>query len=193
MTRKKLIVMDIDDTLLRSKNIFIERKLPSDEQVVFLTTSEFAEENVTSETAKFYSFTQFNDEQKVYDSIVQGEAILDNLKVMDLFINNGFELAILTARSNHKAVCKALRHFLEYKNYATGQLETLDFNERYCYAVSDPSFAYLGTTTSERKSKILHQISKDNDVIVYLDDDGANIDAVNKMILKNVIALKVQG
>ena len=191
--KRNLIVMDIDDTILRSKDIFIERKLPSDDEIVYLTTAQYAEESITPETACYYSFAQFNDEQKIYDSIIHGEAILENLTVMDLYINNGFELVVLTARSNKNAVYGALCKFLAWRNFETNELEPVKFAGDCCYTVSDPAFSIFGDSTAERKANILKRLSDSNKMIVYLDDDHNNIMKVRTMDLWNVVALKVRG
>ena len=55
----RLILLDVDDTLLKPTGVYIYRNLPSDPQEVALTPYEYGLESVTPETKKYYDYRDF--------------------------------------------------------------------------------------------------------------------------------------
>ena len=65
----RLIVLDVDDTLLKPSGVYIYRNLPSDPQEIALTPYEYGLENVTPETKQYYDYRDFLDPIKTQQSI----------------------------------------------------------------------------------------------------------------------------
>ena len=97
-----VIVFDIDDTLLKvdSSKIAIYKKEPGKTEIA-LTTEEFANDPDASDPNKknWFDLRDFSDPIKVYNSIISGTPLLKNLKIMDAYINAGYDFCFLTARS----------------------------------------------------------------------------------------------
>ena len=85
--KRGILLLDIDDTLLKAKNIFIWRKLPTDKEEVRLTPDQYKQEDVTAETKPLYDMREFRDKEKVRNSIKNGVPYIHNLKVVDKFVN----------------------------------------------------------------------------------------------------------
>ena len=91
---KNICLFDVDDTLLKAKNIFIYRKLPTDEKEIALTPEQFAkDENIKDyNNMKYYNFRDFEDPEKIYNSIIQGSPLIKNLKYVDEFYDKKYEI-----------------------------------------------------------------------------------------------------
>ena len=63
--KRGILLLDIDDTLLKAQNIFIWRKLPTDKEEVKLTPDQYSKESVTAETKPHYDYREFRDAVKV--------------------------------------------------------------------------------------------------------------------------------
>lgn len=133
---KGLIVFDIDDTILKvdSSLMKVYKKKP-DEQEIALTTREFAKDPDAEdqEKRKWFDYRDFKDPVKVYNSIITGTPLIKNLKIMDSYIEAGYDFCFLTARSCEDTVKKALNDFLKVKDSDTGELKALGdiFKKRY--------------------------------------------------------------
>jgi len=171
-----LLLLDIDDTLVKAKNIFIHRKLPTDKTVVKLTPAQFAKESVTAETEKYYDYKEFRDPKIVAKSISTGTPILSNLKLMDSYIKNGWKLGILTARGMEDVVSKAIKGWLKFKDKDGNLIPVGDLLPRErIFAVNDEKKVYKGKTTPEKKNNVIKSLASKYDRIVFLDDDLKNI------------------
>ena len=110
-----VIVFDIDDTLLKvdSSIIAIYKKEPGKPEIA-LTTEEFANDPDASDPNKkdWFDLRDFSDPIKVYNSIISGTPLLKNLKIMDAYINAGYDFCFLTARSCEETIKQALDEFL---------------------------------------------------------------------------------
>lgn len=183
---KSLLLLDIDETLVKPKNIFIIKRFPNEEPVK-LTPAEYAKEKVTLETKKHYSYEEFRDPDKVARSIKTGIPLITNLKIMDEYIKKGWILGILTARGMEELIFKTMKEWLMYKNNK-GNLQ--DIGDKLVrdlvFAVNDDSKKYEGKTDFEKKAKVIEKLSKEYDRIVFIDDDQANINKVKGLGLQNV-------
>jgi len=184
---ESLLLLDVDDTLLKANNIFIYRKLPSDKKEVKLTPEQYSKEKVTSETKKYYDYRDFRNADKVARSITTGIPIVSNLKIMDNYINNGWKIGILTARGMEDLIFKSLKQWLKFKN-KKGKLE--DIGNRLIRdlvsAIGDDTKHYQGKTDFDKKANVIKRLAKQYDRIVFVDDDKKNIEAVKNLGLKNV-------
>ena len=184
------IVFDIDDTLLRSDPSQIKiYKRVGDKEIV-LTTDEFAKDLDANDPSKEHLFDlrDFKDPVKVYNSIISGTPLLRNLRILDDYVNAGYEFCFLTARTHEEAIAHALDSFLKVRK--GGVLREIGeiFNKTLSAAVSDPAKGYPGATTAEKKANVLRDICSKYDKVVFVDDDIKNI---NKAISLNISNLKV--
>lgn len=183
------IILDIDKTILEPKNIFIYKKINGKE--VALTPEQFAKEDVTAETKKYYDFRDFRDPEKVAASIKTGLPIVSNLKIMDDYISKGWKVGILTARGEvvEDVIFRSLKKWLKYKD-KKGKFQ--DIGDRLVRdivaAVGDASEKkYPGTTAFEKKANVIRKMSKQHDRLIFIDDDLKNIKAIKKMLRKENI------
>jgi len=175
--KKGILLLDIDDTLLKAKNIFIWRKLPTDKKEVRLTPDEYKQENVTAETKPLYDMREFRDAKKVRASIKAGIPYINNLKAMDDFINGGFVIGILTARGMEDIVYDAITEFLKYRD-KNGILKPVEIPRSLMFAVNDDNRKYKGVTDFDKKAEVIRKVQAHFDYVYFMDDDLKNIKAI---------------
>ena len=179
----RLVLLDLDDTVVEPEDIYIYRQFPGEEEVA-LTPAEYRNEKVTDETKKYYDYRDFADPKSITDSIMGGEPIVANLNVMDEFINRGYKIGILTARGHEDSVYNTLREWLMYRD-KDGSLvpigDKLDRN--LVYAVNDVVTASKLTAISDfdKKAEIINGLLDEYDEIIFLDDDIKNLKAVKRL------------
>jgi hypothetical protein len=195
-----LFLLDIDDTLLKAKNIYIYRKLPSDNKEVKLTPEEYAKDPNTKVEGnkKYYDYREFKNPEKVATSIKTGVPIIPNLKMVDNYIKNGWKIGILTARGMEEVIFKSIKAWFKIKD-EKGNLE--DVGDKLVrdlvFAVNDDNKKYKGDTDFSKKKNVIKRLSKEYERVYFLDDDQKNIDAVNELKkeknLKNIKAFLAKG
>jgi 2-hydroxy-3-keto-5-methylthiopentenyl-1-phosphate phosphatase len=183
-----LLLLDIDDTLVKAKNIFVYKK--TDKGEIALTPEQYAKEKITPETKGLYDFREFRDPDKVANSIKTGLPIISNLKLVDKYINNGWTIGIITARGMEEVIYKSLREWLMYRN-KTGNLQEIGDKlvRGLVHAINDTEKRYLGNTDFEKKANVIKELAKRYDRILLIDDDIKNINAAKKLGLSNVHAV----
>jgi hypothetical protein len=181
-TGKNLLLLDIDDTLLTAQGIKIWRKLPTDKAPVALTPAEYAEETVTTDTKQYYDYREFRDADKVGNSIKSGIPIISNLKMMDEYIKNGWDIGILTARGMENVIFKSIKSFLKFKN-AKGNLQNVGHKlvRDLVFAINDDNKKYKGKTDFAKKTNVMKGLLDKYDRVWLIDDDPKNIKAINDM------------
>lgn len=178
--KRGILLLDVDDTLLQARDIFIWRKLPTDKTEVKLTPQQYADEHTTPETKKYYDYREFRDPVKVENSIEKGLPYINNLKVMDDFINGGYKIGILTARGMEDIVYSALKKFLKYRT-PVGDLKAAPLNRKYVFAVNDDFKNYSGKTDYEKKKNVINKIRRYFDYVYFMDDDIKNLKAIKQL------------
>jgi hypothetical protein len=178
--KKGILLLDVDDTLLQARDIFIWRKLPTDKKEVKLTPAQYADEHPTPEEKKYYSYREFRDPVKVANSIRKGLPYINNLKAMDNFISGGYKIGILTARGMEDVVFSALSDFLKYRA-PDGSLKPAPLNRKYVFAVNDEEKFYRGETDYEKKKNVINKIRRYFDYVYFMDDDIKNLKAVKQL------------
>ena len=174
----RLILLDVDDTLLKPTGVYIYRNLPSDPQEVALTPYEYGLESVTPETKKYYDYRDFIDPRKTQMSIEKAEPIVANLSVMDDYLKMGHQIGILTARANEDIVYNGLKNFLTYRD-SKGNLVPIGdrLSRENVYAINDTN--RVKTLESEtdygKKAEVVEKLLNRYDEIVFIDDDMKNI------------------
>ena len=189
-----LIVFDIDDTLLKSNpaTIGIYKKEPGKPEKR-LTTEEFAKDPDAGDPSKksWFDYREFNDPVKVYNSIISGTPLIRNLRIMDDYIEAGYEFCFLTARSCEETIKKALNDFLKVKK-TDGALQELGdiFNKTLSHAINDSSKQYPGSSDAEKKANVLRKLCSKYDRVVFVDDDRKNVIAARELNLQNLKVIK---
>ena len=174
----RLILLDVDDTLLKPTGVYIYRKLPSDPEEIALTPFEYGLEEVTPETKQYYDYRDFVDPIKTQRSIEKAEPIVANLSVMDDYLKLGHQIGILTARANEDIVFDGLKQFLMYKD-SSGNLVPIGdrLSRENVYAVNDTNrmSTLEAETDYEKKAEVVEKLLTVYDEIVFIDDDMKNI------------------
>jgi len=185
---ENLVLLDIDDTLLKANNIFVIKKNPDGTETK-LTPDQYAKEKVTPENQKNYDYREFKDPDKVYSSITTGLPIIPNLKIIDEYIKRGWKIGVLTARAFEEVTFNAIKDWLQFRD-KTGNLQSIGDKlvRNLVYAINDENKKYRGTTSFERKANVIQDLSKRYDRIVLIDDDPKNLKAVKDLHLQNVFA-----
>lgn len=178
--KRGILLLDIDDTLLQARDIFIWRKLPTDKAEVKLTPQQYADEHTTAETKKYYNYREFRDPVKVANSIKKGLPYVNNLKAMDSFVNGGYVIGVLTARGMEDVVYSALSDFLKYRG-PDGNLKPVPINRKYVFAVNDDEKTYEGKTDYEKKKNVINKIRRYFDYVYFMDDDIKNLKAIKQL------------
>jgi len=191
---KGLIVFDIDDTILKvdPNMMSIYKKEPGKSEIK-LTTDEFAKDPDAEDPSKrdWFDYRDFKDPVKVYNSIISGTPLIKNLKIMDDYVNAGYDFCFLTARSCEDTVKKALSDFLLVRD-ENGLLKELgdSFKKIMSHAVNDEYKKYPGKTDAEKKANILIKLCKKYDRVVFVDDDNKNLNAARELNIKNLKVIK---
>ena len=191
---KGLIVFDIDDTILKvDPSLMKVYKQEPGKPEVALTTEEFAKDPDAEdqEKRKWFDYRDFRDPVKVYNSIITGTPLIKNLKIMDDYINAGYDFCFLTARSCEETVKKAISDFLLFRD-EDGALKELgdSFKKTFSHAVNDEFKKYPGKTDAEKKAIVLTDLCKKYDKVVFVDDDKKNVSAARELNIKNLKVIK---
>lgn len=199
LKHNSLLLLDIDDTLLKAKGIYIYRKLPTDKAEVKLTPENYAKEMVDSSNKGFYDYRDFRDKDTILRSIVTAIPMIPNLKIMDDYIKHGWTIGILTARGMEKTVFKGLQQFLMFRN-KKGKLEDIGDKlvRELVFAMNTSNdgvakYAHLGENDFVKKKNKIIELASKYERIVFIDDDMKNINEVNKIKLKNVSSKLAKG
>jgi hypothetical protein len=193
-SENSLLLLDIDDTLLKAQGIKIYRKLPSDKKEVALTPDQYAKDPNASkkENHQYYDYRDFRNADKVSSSIKTGLPIIPNLKVMDDYIKRGWKIGILTARGMEDIIFDSMKTFLKYRD-AKGNLKPIGDKlvRDLVHAISTDEGKkldrYPGESIFEKKVNVIKKLAKKFNQIIFVDDDLRNVKAVKKIKIPNVM------
>jgi len=189
---KGILILDIDDTLVKATGVHIYKKDSSGKDVKKLTPEQFAKEDVKAERAKgfIYDYRDFNNPSKLYTSIIKGAPLIKNLRILDAHIRAGWDIGFLTARGVEDANKKAVMDWLKYRD-DYGNLVTVPKKRvKYFIAINDPKRKkelkdrMEAGSDFDAKSVYLKDISKKYDRVKFVDDDLKNIIAARKVLPK---------
>ena len=192
---KGLIVFDIDDTLLKVDTdvLKIYKNVPGKPEQA-LTTEEFAKDPDAADPNKksLFDFRDFQDPVKVYQSIISGTPLIKNLRIMDDYIEAGYDFCFLTARGCEDTIKAALDEFLMVRNRDNKRLRNLceSFKKTLSYAINDMTKNYPGRNDAEKKANVLKELCKKYDRVVFVDDDKKNVRAARGLEIKNLKVIK---
>ena len=189
---KGVIVFDIDDTLLKvDKNAIAVYKKEPGKPVKRMSTEDYAKDPDVQNHPEWFDINEFRNPTKVYNSIISGTPLLKNLKIMDAYIEAGYDFCFLTARSCEDVVKQALDDFL-LRRTSDGTLKKLgdSFKKTISHAVNDQLKKYPGETDYEKKANVLKDICKKYDKVVFVDDDKKNVRAAKDLKISNLTVIK---
>lgn len=191
---KGIIVFDIDDTLIKTdSNIVKVIKYENGDRKnkVELSSEEYANDPDVVNHKDWFDFSEFRNPVKVMQSIVNGTPILKNLKILDAYINAGYEFCFLTARGCEDVVKYSIQTFIKHKD-KNGKLKNIKryFNMKMSAAVNDTVKDYKGSNDPEKKSIVLQKICSEYDKVVFVDDDKKNVDSAKSLNLPNLTVIK---
>ena len=192
---KGLIVFDIDDTLLKVDTdvLKIYKNVPGKPEQA-LTTEEFAKDPDAADPNKksLFDFRDFQDPIKVYQSIISGTPLIKNLRIMDDYIEAGYDFCFLTARGCEETIKTALDEFLRVRNRDNNTLRKLGdtFKKTLSHAINDMTKNYPGRSDAEKKSNVLKYLCKKYDRVVFVDDDTKNVNSARNLRIPNLRVIK---
>lgn len=200
-----ILVLDIDDTLLKANPEVIKIYKSVDGKEKAISTEQFAtdlDKKAMGKNVKMYdtvpptngiafSIREFRDPEKVYQSITKGTPNIKNLRLMDDYLNRGWDISFLTARGLQPVVEKALDDFLLHKK-KNGQFEKIgeQFKKALSAAVNDEDIKYVGIDDGDKKARILKKLSEKYTYVKFLDDDDRNLKATKALGINNLQAIK---
>ena len=193
--KKGIVVFDIDDTILKvqSADMRIYKTIPGKKEIA-LTTDMFAKDPDANDPSKksWFDYRDFNDPKKVYHSIVTGMPIIKNLRIMDSYIDAGYDFCFLTARGCEETIKKALDDFIRVRDRQTGAISKLGsiFKKTLSCAVNDTFKKYPGKNDAEKKANVLKSLCKQYDRVIFVDDDHKNVMAARNLHLDNLRVIK---
>ena len=189
-----IVVFDIDDTLIQADKdvVSISKFINGDRKnKISISTEEFAKDPDAKDHKNWFDFSDFQNPQKVVQSIIRGTPILKNLRILDAYLNAGYEFCFLTARGCEDAVKYAIQNVIKYRD-ENGVLNNIDpwFNKDVSAAVNDSNKEYEGKTDAEKKSNVLREICSKFDYVVFVDDDNKNVAHAKELNLNNLTVIE---
>ena len=189
-----IVVFDIDDTLIQAdKNVVSISKFINGDRKnkISISTEEFAKDPDAKDHKNWFDFSDFQNPQKVVQSIIKGTPILKNLKILDAYLNAGYEFCFLTARGCEDAVKHAIQNVIKYRD-ENGVLHNITpwFNKDVSAAINDSNKEYEGKTNAEKKSNVLREICSKFDYVVFVDDDNKNVARAKELNLNNLTVIE---
>ena len=189
-----IVVFDIDDTLIHTDEdvMSIGKFINGDRKNrISLSTKEFAKDPDAKEHKEWFDFSDFQNPQKVEQSIIKGTPNLKNLRILDAYLIAGYEFCFLTARGCEDAVKYAIQNVIKYRD-ENGVLNNIDpwFNKDVSAAVNDSNKEYEGKTDAEKKSNVLREICSKFDYVVFVDDDNKNVAHAKELNLNNLTVIE---
>ena len=189
-----IVVFDIDDTLIKADSslIKIRKYIGGDKHnMVELSSDEYAKDPDVVDHKDWFDFSEFKNPAKVVTSIINGTPLLKNLRILDAYVNAGYEFCFLTARGCEDAVKYALSAILKVRD-ADGVLASIGnrFNMKLSAAVNDTNKHYKGSTDPEKKANVLSDLCSKFDKVVFVDDDRKNVAYARQLNLKNLTVIQ---
>lgn len=151
---KKLLIFDVDDTLINtSANIIIKK---NGKIIKYIPNKEF--NNYILKPGEEFDFSEFND-----PNILSKETFTQYWDTLKREYKKGTHISIITARNNKNMI----KDFF-LKN-------GIDIKSSLIFAVNDPLLKLKGTI-QQKKSNIIKLLSKlGYDTFVFFDDDENNL------------------
>lgn len=175
-----ILVLDIDNTLIKAKDIFIYKVVGKER--IKMTTEDLAKNTFLNGK---YDCSDFKDSKKVTDSILKGQIITEVTHFMRLKFKEGWEICLLTAR------CKKTKNLL--KKIFRKILWVDEDNPKPIGKSLKKVFAVGSNvgivSTIKEKVKVIKDLCKKYDNVIFIDDDQRYLDEMNKLNLSNLTTI----
>lgn len=189
-----IVVFDIDDTLIKAdtSTIKVIKRIGGDpKNTKQLSSEEFAQDPDVVDHKDWFDFSEFQNPEKVMKSIINGTPILKNLRILDAYLNAGYEFCFLTARGCEDVVKYAIQTVIKHRD-VDGVLKDIKphFNKEFSAAINDTLKGYKGKSDAEKKANVLKKLCEEFDRVVFVDDDKKNVASAKSLKLKNLTVIK---
>jgi len=177
-TNKKILFLDIDDTLLKSDSIFIYFKEFSSSEEIKLSSTDY-KYFIGLYHKSHFDFRDFNNPNIIRNSILNSTPLTHNFDFIRNHINNGWDLGILTARGEENEIKKVIGIWL-YENLGI----PFNLESRHIHAVGDIHNKYVGEKFSIKKLNILIWYLNNSKYkrIKLMDDNKETIDEITSYL-----------
>jgi len=163
MKTKKIIIFDLDDTLIHSDAKIRVFNSISNEMVSALSPTQF-NYHIPGQ-AQYLSFEDFDCEK-----ILGRSKLYPNMyRSLKRYLANGIPVSIVTARSNKKIIID----FFKSKN--------IQLKPSLVYPVSNPNSNFTGNISQRKKQAITELICKGYNNITFYDDNIENLAAASEL------------
>ena len=191
-----LVLFDIDDTLVTAQNIYILKINKHTGEVVKLAPDQYRHEDPSIKNDYEYSYIEFRDAEKVRNSILTGKPLVKNLQQLDKAIEAGDHIGLLTARGMEEVVYETMKEFLRFRHHETKKLHPIgDHLQRHLvFAINDDDIKYKEKfkvfSDADCKLRVIIELSKTYEHILFIDDDLKNINAVKQANIPGIFAVE---
>jgi hypothetical protein len=178
---KNILFLDIDNTLLIPQNIFIYYK--KDNICKKYTSREYTNLETNIKNKKYFDYHEFQDKEIIKNSILTSIPINKSLQIIKKYIQNNYELGIITARGQEELVSETIKQWL-YQQLN----EKFIMKRENIYAINDLGKKYKGTNDSEKKLNILKKyiINKEYKNIFFMEDNLNTINIIKQNLNKKI-------
>jgi phosphoglycolate phosphatase-like HAD superfamily hydrolase len=195
-TNDKIIIFDIDNTLVVAKDIFIHLKEKATGKDVKKFTPEQYDgmtkdqKNKLLEGGKYeFDFREFRDPKKIYDSIIAGTPKIPVLKVLDRHVKAGWHVGVVTARGAEDSVRDAIRDWL--KTNVGGKLVSVpNLKRENVHAINDDAKRAAGVYKGYNKNPSLEKFLAKYKVVKFVDDSHEHLANAKKIKVPSGKVLK---
>jgi len=185
-TNDKIIVFDIDNTLLTAKDIFIYLKDPTGKKDINKLTPEQydgmtkEQKKLSTKNGETWDFREFRDPDKIYTSIVYGKGKLPVLKMLDRHVKAGWHVGIITARGVEDSVKQAIRDWLRAK-VGDKLVMVPKLNPANIHAINDEKKRAEGIYKGYNKNPQLEKFLSKYKVVKFVDDSQEHLANASKI------------
>ena len=173
---KKILFLDIDDTLLITNylNLFITINGVKKK----ISTHEYSNLTLTDLKGSI-NYEDFDNSEKIKNSFDNCTPLYKNLKIIDDYVKNGWELGVLTARGEENTIRLIMKNWL--KKYLKNDFK---LEIKNIYAVGDKNIKYNGKNSSMKKINILKKYLIYYNRVCLIDDSDKTINSIKKTNLE---------
>lgn len=184
---QKIIVFDIDDTLIVPNDNYAHIYRTGNGERIALNTREFADESACGIVAD-YDFSDFRNPDLVYKSIITGKLSTRNMCFLKAYLTAGYKFCFLTSRGCADVAFNATLD--KMCQYMGDNLRKKYIHKISCGINDDRVFFAKNMSSADRKAFVLKNLCKSYDTVVFVDDDKGNRQAAIKQRIPNLFVMK---
>lgn len=159
----KLIIFDLDDTLVTSDAKIRVFDPVTNKEIKTLTPSQFNHHKINK--SYFYDFDEFQDP----DILKRAKIHKSTFDILKKYIKGNQDVSILTARDSHEMI---LNYFRNQKCYIKPEL---------IFTVGGEDSKYTGTVPERKQQALKELIDMGYTNFIIYDDNIHNLDALKKL------------